>query len=182
MFLPADRMIVSDARYTAAQIAELSGIEPEMLNALSRAMGLPIVETDDPVYTDLELEAAQRLKLGRALGIPDEETLSLLRVLGRSLSQAAESLRAIPLKMVIAPGLSEAELAKRYAAAVEQMYPARRPDDHEHPDAAPAPRDAGRGRQRDGAERRRAARRARGGGRLRRPGRFHAARRGSPAG
>jgi len=123
MFLPADRMIVSDARYTAAQIAELSGIEPEMLNALSRAMGLPIAEPDDPVYTDLELEAAQRLKAGRALGIPDEETLALLRVLGRSLSQAAESLRAIPLKMVIQPGLSEAELAKRYAAAVEQMYP-----------------------------------------------------------
>ncbi len=123
MFLPADRMIVSDARYTAAQIAELAGIEPEMLNALSRAMGLPIAETDEPIYTDLELEAAQRLQVGRALGIPDEETLALLRVLGRSLSQAAESLRAIPLKMVIEPGLSEAELAKRYAAAVEQMYP-----------------------------------------------------------
>ncbi len=123
MFLPADRMIVSDARYTAADIAELTGIEPEMLNALSRAMGLPIADPDDPVYTDLELEAAQRLKIGRALGIPDEDTLALLRVLGRSLSQAAESLRAIPLKMVIEPGLSEAELAKRYAAAVEQMYP-----------------------------------------------------------
>jgi adenylate cyclase len=123
MFLPADRLIVSDQRYTAAQIAELTGIEPEMLNSLSRAMGLPIADPDDPVYTDLELEAAERLKIGRALGIPDEETLALLRVLGRSLSQVAESLRAMPLKMVIEPGLSEAELAQRYAAAVEQMYP-----------------------------------------------------------
>ncbi len=182
MFLPADRMIVSDARYTAAQIAELAGIEPEMLNALSRAMGLPIAETDEPIYTDLELEAAQRLQVGRALGIPDEETLALLRVLGRSLSQAAESLRAIPLKMVIEPGLSEAELAKRYAAAVEQMYPLVDPMITQHPHAAPAPRDAGRGRQRDGAQRRRAARRARGRGRIRRPRRLHAARRGSPAG
>src|SRR6185437_14100331 len=77
----------------------------------------------EPVYTDLELEAAERLKIARALGIADEETLALLRVLGRSLSQVAESLRAMPLKMVIEPGLSEAELAQRYAAAVEQMYP-----------------------------------------------------------
>ncbi len=123
MFLPADRLIVSDERYTAAQIAELTGIEPGMLNSLSRAMGLPIADPDDPVYTELELEAAKRLKIGRALGIPDEETLALLRVLGRSLSQVAESLRAMPLKMVIEPGLSEAELAQRYAAAVEQMYP-----------------------------------------------------------
>jgi adenylate cyclase len=123
MFLPADRLIVSDRRYTAAQIAELTGIEPEMLNSLSRAMGLPIADLDDPVYTDLELQAAERLKAARALGIPDEDTLDLLRVLGRSLSQAAESLRAMPMKFVIEPGLSEAELAQRYAAAVEQMYP-----------------------------------------------------------
>jgi len=123
MFLPADRLIVSDRRYTAAEIAELTGIEPEMLNSLSRAMGLPIADLDDPVYTDLELEAAGRLKAARELGIPDEDTLDLLRVLGRSLSQAAESLRAMPLKFVLEPGLSEAELAQRYAAAVEQMYP-----------------------------------------------------------
>jgi adenylate cyclase len=94
-----------------------------MLVALSRAMGLPVADPDDPVYTDLELQAAERLKIARALGISDEETLALLRVLGRSMSQAAESLRAFPLKAVIEPGLSEAELAQRYAAAVEQMYP-----------------------------------------------------------
>jgi adenylate cyclase len=123
MFLPADRIIVGDERYTAAEIAERTGIEPDMLNALSRAMGLPIAEPDDPVYTDLELNAAERLKIARALGIPDDETLALLRVLGRSLSQAAESLRAMPLKMIIEPGLSEVELAQRYAAAVERMYP-----------------------------------------------------------
>jgi len=123
MFLPADRVIVGEERYTAAQIAELAGIEPEMLNSLSRAMGLPLAEPGEPVYTDLELQAAERLKVARALGVPDEETLALLRVLGRSLSQIAESLRAMPLKMVIEPGLSEAELAQRYAAAVEQMYP-----------------------------------------------------------
>jgi adenylate cyclase len=86
-------------------------------------MGLPVADPDDPVYTDLELQAAERLKIARALGISDEETLALLRVLGRSMSQAAESLRAFPLKAVIEPGLSEAELAQRYAAAVEQMYP-----------------------------------------------------------
>jgi adenylate cyclase len=123
LFLPADRVIVSPERYTAAQIAELTGIEPDMLDALARAMGLPLADRDEPVYTELELQAAERLKVARALGISDEESLALLRVLGRSMSQAAESLRAMPLKAVMEPGLSEAELAQRYAAAVEQMYP-----------------------------------------------------------
>jgi adenylate cyclase len=123
MFLPADRVIVGEERYTAAEIAARTGIEEDMLNALSRAMGLPTAQPDDPVYTELELAAAERLTIARSLGIPDEDTLALMRVLGRSLSQIAESLRAMPLKLVIEPGLSEAELAQRYAAAVQQMYP-----------------------------------------------------------
>jgi adenylate cyclase len=123
MFLPADRVIVGEERYTAAEIAEMAGVEPEFLNAARRAMGLPIPEPDDPVYTETELESARRIKIGRAAGIADEETLELLRVLGRSLAQAAESLRQLPLKLVLEPGLSEAELAHRYAGAVEQLYP-----------------------------------------------------------
>jgi len=123
LFLPADRVIASEQRYTAAQVAELTGVEPEFLTAARRAMGLPIPEPDDPVYTDTELQSAERIKLGRAAGIPDDETLELLRVLGRSMSQAAESLRALPLKLVLEPGLSESELAHRYASAVEQLYP-----------------------------------------------------------
>ena len=123
MFLPADRVIAGDGRYTAREVSEMTGVEIEFLTAARRAMGLPIPEDDDPVYTDTDLQSAERIKVGRAVGIPDEETLELLRVLGRSMSQAAESLRALPLKLVLEPGLSEAELARRYAGAVEQLYP-----------------------------------------------------------
>jgi adenylate cyclase len=44
-------------------------------------------------------------------------------VLSRGLSQAAESLRAFPLKLVLEPGVSEGELASRYAQAVAALYP-----------------------------------------------------------
>jgi adenylate cyclase len=123
ILLPADRVIDSAERYTAEQVSQLTGVEAEFLTAARRAMGLPVPEADDPVYTETELQSAERIKVGRAAGIPDEETLELLRVLGRSMSQAAESLRVLPLKLVLEPGLSEAELAHRYAAAVEQLYP-----------------------------------------------------------
>jgi adenylate cyclase len=123
IFLPADRVIASEERYTAQQVAEMTGVEPEFLIAARRAMGLPIPDPDDPAYTETELQSAERIKVGRAAGIPDEETLELLRVLGRSMSQVAEHLRALPLKLVLEPGLSESELAHRYAEAVEQLYP-----------------------------------------------------------
>jgi adenylate cyclase len=123
IFLPADRVIVGPERYTAAEVAERSGVEPEFLVAARRAMGLPIPDPDEPAYTEAEVESAARTLLAREAGISDEEILELLRVLGRGLSQAAESLRALPLKLVLEPGMSERDLASRYAEAAAALYP-----------------------------------------------------------
>jgi adenylate cyclase len=123
MFLPADRVIVGTERYTAVEVARLSGIDQEFLVAVRRAMGLPIPDPDEAVYTEAELESARMIHVGRAAGITDEDLLDLLRVLGRGLAQAAETLRALPLKVVLEPGMSEPELAGRYAQATAQLYP-----------------------------------------------------------
>ncbi|HEY4916890.1 MAG TPA: adenylate cyclase regulatory domain-containing protein [Solirubrobacteraceae bacterium] len=123
IFLPADRVIVGPERYTAAEVSERSGVEMEFLVSARRAMGLPIPEPGEPVYTEAELESARRVLIAREAGISDEEILELLRVLGRGLSQAAEALRALPLKLVLEPGMSESELATRYGEAAAQLYP-----------------------------------------------------------
>jgi adenylate cyclase len=123
ILLAADRVIVGDERYTAAEVAELSGVEPEFLAAARRAMGLPVPDPDDPVYTESEIESAARIIMAREAGISDQDILDLLRVLGRGLSQAAESLRLLPLKLVLEPGMSERDLASRYGQAAAQLYP-----------------------------------------------------------
>jgi adenylate cyclase len=123
IFLPTDRVIAGTERYTAAEVAELSGADPAFLTAARRAMGLPIPEPDEAVYAADELESARRIVIAREAGIADEDTLDLLRVLGRGLAQAAESLRAFPLRLVLEPGMSEHELAVRYAEAAAQLYP-----------------------------------------------------------
>jgi adenylate cyclase len=123
ILLPADRVIVGPERYTAAEVAELSGVDIDFLTAARRAMGLPIPDPDEPVYTEGELDSARRTLAAREAGISDEDILELLRVLGRGLSQAAEALRALPLKLVLEPGMSESELAHRYSEAAAQLYP-----------------------------------------------------------
>jgi len=123
MFLPADRVIVGTERYTAAEVSERTGVNMDFLVSVRRAMGLPIPAADEAVYTEAELESVEMIPVARAAGISDEENLALLRVLGRGLSQAAESLRALPLKLVLRPGISEHELAFRYAEASAQLYP-----------------------------------------------------------
>jgi adenylate cyclase len=123
MFLPADRLIVGTERYTAAAIAQISGVDLEFLVAARRAMGLPVPEPDENVYTGADLESARMIHITRDAGLPDEDILEMLRVLGRGLSQAAETLRALPLKLVIQPGIGEQELAASYAQATERLYP-----------------------------------------------------------
>jgi adenylate cyclase len=123
IYLPADRVIVGSERYTAREVSELSGVEEEFLIAARRAMGLPVPDPDEDVYTQAEVETAKMTRTARDAGISDDELLDLLRVLGRGLSQAAESLRALPLKLVLEPGMSEPELAYQYAQAAGALYP-----------------------------------------------------------
>jgi adenylate cyclase len=123
VFAAADRVITGGERFTAAQVAELAGVEMEFLETVRRALGLPIAEPDEAVYTDAEVDAGRMIRLGREAGISDEDTVELSRVLGRGLSHAAEALRLLPFKAVVKPGISEFELAKDYAEAVAEMYP-----------------------------------------------------------
>jgi len=122
-FLPADRVIVGDERYTASQVSELSGVDLDFLVAARRAMGLPIPEPDEAFYTEAELESAMRILVAQEAGISREDILELLRVLGRGLSQVAETLRGFPLKLILEPGISERDLASRYGQATAQLYP-----------------------------------------------------------
>ncbi|MGH2832937.1 MAG: adenylate cyclase regulatory domain-containing protein, partial [Solirubrobacteraceae bacterium] len=123
MFLPAERVIGGSARYTAAEIADRSEVEQDFLVAVWRAMGLPIPTAEEAVYTEADLEAVKVTNVARAAGITDEEILDLLRTLGRGLSQAAETMRALTLRLVLEPGLSEHELALRYASTSSALAP-----------------------------------------------------------
>ena len=124
MFLPAERVIGGRARYSAREIAQ-SRQEPELdfLIAVRRAMGLPIPGPDEAVYTEGDLESVRMTDVFRAAGISDEEILDLMRTLGRGLSQAAETMRALTMRLVLEPGVSEHELAQRYAYAASQLSP-----------------------------------------------------------
>jgi len=64
MFLPAERLISGEERYTAAEVAQRSGIELEFLLALRRAMGLPIPDPNERAYTTTDLEMAQMTTQG----------------------------------------------------------------------------------------------------------------------
>jgi adenylate cyclase len=123
MFVPAERVIGGPARYTADEVAERSEVDMEFLLALRQAMGLPMTTGDERAYAEADIDASRIAGEARAAGISEEEILDLTRILGRGLAQAAESMRSIILRLVLEPGLSERDLAERYARATEGMAP-----------------------------------------------------------
>lgn len=123
VFLPAERVIGGPSRYTAAQLAELSGESVEFLVAARHAMGLSIPPPEEPDYIEADLEAVRTAAIFRAAGVSEQEIFEFLRILGRGLSQSAEAIRALGLRLALEPGVSEDELAQRYAAIAERLAP-----------------------------------------------------------
>jgi adenylate cyclase len=56
---PVSRLLSSEERYTAREVAELSGVEVGMLAASWRALGLPVPGLDQRVFGEHDLEAAK---------------------------------------------------------------------------------------------------------------------------
>jgi adenylate cyclase len=124
VLLPVERAFETGSnRYTATEIAEASGLEPEFLQRLLQALGAPIPGKDERVYADADVEAAKRAKLFLDAGLPEEGVLETSRLIGISMANLAEANVDLVGEVFTQPGVDERELAMRYAAAAETMAP-----------------------------------------------------------
>ena len=123
VFLAAEIHLGGVARYTEAEVAERSGLDAELLRALRRAQGVPVLDPAEAAYTDGDLETATLARRFLDAGIAPEDILDISRILGRAFVQAAEAMRAVALRLVLEPGASEAALARGYAEQAAQLLP-----------------------------------------------------------
>jgi adenylate cyclase len=122
--LPVERALAGPGpRYSPRQAAEKAGIELEMLQRFSAALGIPFVDPDEPSLTDGDVEAARRVKAFRDAGLPEEGMLQVVRTIGLGMSRIAEANREIIVRTLMQPGDTERDLARRFAAAAEYMLP-----------------------------------------------------------
>ena len=120
----ADRMLVpARRRYTRTEVSDLTGVPLDMLERFWRALGFASVPDDDPVFTDLDLEAVRLLQGMQALGAADTDTsLHMARVIGSSMARIAEA-ELVPGIMVsteVDPVLS----ADSFASVADVTIPA----------------------------------------------------------
>jgi adenylate cyclase len=123
VFLLAERVVGGEPRYSARDVAQRTGVRPEFLVALRRANGLPVPNIDAHVFSESDREAAGLARRFLDAGVSEEQQLAVVGVLGRGLAQAAEAMRATVFELVLEPGSSEADLARRYADQVAAFMP-----------------------------------------------------------
>ncbi len=122
--LPVERALAGDGqRYTPREVAEIAGIDLDLLRRFSAALGVPYGDPDEPRATEADLEAARRIKAFRDAGLPEDGMLQVARTIGMAMARVAEANRELVIRTLTQPGDSERDLALRFAAAAEFMMP-----------------------------------------------------------
>ena len=121
--LPVDRLLTSEARYTARDIAEQSGLDLDFFQEQRRVLGLAVPGSDERVYGERDLEAARLGNQYRQAGLPDEEAMEAQRVLGRGMARYVEAITALVGQSVLEGGIDEHELAARLEAVSTMLLP-----------------------------------------------------------
>jgi adenylate cyclase len=122
--LPVERAIAgAGRRHTPREVAEIVGLDLEILQRTSAALGVPYPDPDERSVTEVDLEAARRVKAFYDLGLPEDGMLQVARTVGMATARIAEANRELVTRTLMQPGDTERDLALRFAAAAEHMLP-----------------------------------------------------------
>lgn len=128
--LVADRVLDPAARrYTEQEVAERSGMPVEMARRFWRALGFPAPSPEEPMFTDLDVEAIITINGILSLGVAEPDSaLQLARVIGSSMARIAEAEVSPSVLGTPVPGAAEAadsvEAADVFSRLADQMIPA----------------------------------------------------------
>ncbi|MCE7883497.1 MAG: hypothetical protein DYH08_06500 [Actinobacteria bacterium ATB1] len=92
MWRMVENRILGEPRLNRMELSEITGVDPDDARDLWKALGFAPVDDEDRMFTDADLEALQRLRDFRNLGIARPEiTIQLARVLGQAAYRVAEA-------------------------------------------------------------------------------------------
>jgi adenylate cyclase len=121
--LPLERVLAAGGRYTAREVAERSGLDPEFQQRQLRALGLTVGDPEERSFDDDDVEAAKAVKLFLDAGLPEEGLLEISRVMGDSMSKLAAAIGGVTGQALLQPGDTERDLGLRYVQALRELGP-----------------------------------------------------------
>jgi adenylate cyclase len=122
--LPVERALAGEGpRYSAREVAEISGIDLELLRRFRAALGVPYGDSDEKIGTEADLRAALRTKAILDAGLPPEGVLQSARTIGMGMARVAEANRELVVRNLTDPSANERDLANSLVATAQALLP-----------------------------------------------------------
>ena len=117
-----ERELAGPARYSSAEIAELSGVDQDLLERNWQALGMVAAPDGEPFQTKDDLEAAHRLRTYLDAGLSPEMVVANARVIALTMSQFAAANRE-GVAALASDEATELELSERFKAVAQSLVP-----------------------------------------------------------
>jgi adenylate cyclase len=117
-----ERTLRPEDGHSLTHICQVADIEPDVVRRWFQALGRPIApDPDEPIYTDEDVEIAQRIHIYRGMGFSDQEMMPVVRAVGRGVLNIADALGGLLGEALLSPGEPEPEMALRYATEARRI-------------------------------------------------------------
>lgn len=122
-FLPVERALVGEPRFTPLQVAERVGIEIDELERQWRSIGIVTPSRDSVCFSYEDLEAAHRQRALLDSGLAPDAIAELGRTIAVAMSQFAAASRQALASAFFDPEQAENEVAEQIGARTEALLP-----------------------------------------------------------
>jgi len=109
---------------SAQEIERRTGAPAQATLALRRLLGLPPADAEQPVFSEIDVEAARAARSFVEAGLSDAAVAEVTRVLGEAMARVAATTAAAFAESFLRPNDSEDQVSERFAALAEQLLPA----------------------------------------------------------
>jgi adenylate cyclase len=121
--LPLERVLAGESRYTAREVAERAGLDPDFQARQMRALGLALPDPDELAFGEADVKAARTVKTFLDAGFSEEGILEISRVMGDAMAKLAAAMGVVAGGALMRPGDTERDVGLRYAQASRDAAP-----------------------------------------------------------
>ena len=121
--LPLEKLLLADRVYTHAELAGLTGLPREYLDADWKALGMGAVDDDTPVASEATLGSLRAVKSMLDAGVPEQRIIELTRMVGDASARLADATLRTLADTLLQPGDSESDLGLRIVDFANALMP-----------------------------------------------------------